>query len=192
MTERDPIQTLWASQQIEGFTMSVEEIRRRASRLQTNVQRRNVGEYAVGGALIVVFTAAAFFAESTLGKIGCALTAAGVAVVMWRLAVVARAASAHDVLAAESWAIFYRSELVRQRDALASIWGWYLGPLVPGMVVYWLSIALKPGADVSDGVIATAGLGATAIVFALVASANKRAAAVLQAEIDALDQTNNS
>lgn len=192
MTERDPIQTLWASQQIESFTICVEEIRVRASQLQTSVQRRNFGEYAVGGALIVVFTAAAFLAGSTLGKIGCALTAAGVAVVMWRLAVVARAASAHDVLVAESWVMFYRSELVRQRDALSSIWKWYLGPLVPGMVVYWLSIVLKPGADFSDGVIAAAGLGVTAAVFAAVASANRRAAAVLQAEIDMLDQTNRS
>ena len=192
MTERDPIQALWTSQHIESFTMCVEEIRVRASQLQTSVQRRNFGEYAVGGVLIVAFSTAAFFAGSTLGKIGCALIAAGVAVVMWRLAVVARAASAHDVLAAESWVMFYRSELVRQRDALSSIWKWYLGPLIPGMMVYWLSIALKPGADLSEGVIATAGLGVTAIVFAAVASANKRAAADLQAEIDMLDRTNKS
>lgn len=192
MTERDPIQTLWGGQPIEGFTMSMEEIRARASLLQTSVQRRNFAEYAVGGALIVAFTAAALFAASTLGKIGCTLTAAGVAVVMWRLAIVARAARMHGVFAAESWSAFYRGELVRQRDALSSVWKWYLGPLIPGMVVYWLSIGIKPDAGFSDGLIATVGLGVTATVFAAVASANKRAAAALQAEIDVLDRINDS
>jgi hypothetical protein len=36
------------------------------------------------------------------------------------------------------------------------------------------------------------GLGVTATVFAAVASANKRAAAALQAEIDVLDRINDS
>jgi hypothetical protein len=60
------------------------------------------------------------------------------------------------------------------------------------MVVYWLSIGIKPDAGFSDGLIATVGLGVTATVFAAVASANKRAAAALQAEIDVLDRINDS
>ena len=30
---------------------------------------------------------------------------------------------------------FHRSELVRQRDLLRSVWWWYLLPFVPGMLL---------------------------------------------------------
>lgn len=193
MSERDPLQTLWVNQQSESFFMSIEEIRSRSTKLQAIVRRRNFVEYLVGGLLIVIFTAAAVLAASALGKLACALTAVGVAVVLWRLNVLARAASAQDMSIVESWASFYRQELVRQRDALSSIWFWYLGPLMPGMVMFWLSVGVRSGgSSLRDWVVSALGLAATALVFAAVAAANKQAAASLQAEIDAIDQSRGS
>ncbi len=187
MSDLDRIQAVWANQPKENFSMSVAEIRERASTLQSTVKRRNFREYAVGAVLIVVFSAAAYFARTPLSAFACALTAAGVAFVMWRMHVLGRAASEHEIAAAGScWAAFYRQELVRQRDALRGIWSWYLGPLVPGMVVYWISVGVKGG--MWSWLIAVAGVALTAAVFAWVADANKRAAVALQAEIDVLDQ----
>lgn len=191
MTDRDPVQSLWVNQQSEGFTMSTEEIRARAGRMQSIVSRRNLREYLVGGSLIAFFGAMAFVASYPLSKVGCALIAVGVAFVMWRLFVVARAGSVSEAAAASDWAQFYRGELVRQRDALRGIWAWYLGPLVPGMLVYWLAIGVRSIGTPSaawEWAITVAGLGLTAFLFVRVAAANKKAADALQNEIETLDR----
>jgi hypothetical protein len=195
MTERDPVQDLWVNQKAESFTMSVDEIRTRAGSMQSIVSRRNFREYLVGGILIVFFAAMTFIAKYPLSKFGCALMAIGVAFVMWRLHVVARTGTVSEAAAAGDWAQFYRGELVRQRDALAGIWWWYLGPLIPGSIVYWLAIGIRSIETPSSGwewAIAVGGLLATAIVFGWVAAANKQAAAGLQAEIDLLDRASGS
>jgi hypothetical protein len=194
MSDLDLIQTVWANQQKESFTMSIQEIRARSTKLQSTVRKRNRREYAVGALLIVLFGVAAFTASMTLAKIGCSLTAAGVAFVMWRMHVLARAASDEEIETTQNWVQFYRRELVRQRDALAGIWRWYLGPLVPGAVVYWLSVGAKATADnpVWPWVIMAGGLTLGGIIFAYVASMNKRAANELQNEIETLDRISKS
>ena len=190
MAELDPIQVLWADQPKEDFVMSLTDIRARSSKLQSIVRRRNVVEYAAGALVIAVFGIVAFVMPGVLAKIGCGLIAAGTAYVMWRLHVLARAATRDEMSAAESLSQFYRHELARQRDALSSIWRWYLGPLIPGLVVFWLAmivnIPVRPAAWVAGAL----GLAITAGVFTAIAAANKRAARSLQAEIDALDSAN--
>jgi hypothetical protein len=186
MSDHDPIQNLWTNQPSEEITMSLADIRARAGTLQSVVNRRNTREFAVGAILIVLFSVFAVIASTPLGQLGCALTAAGVAFVMWRMYAIARSDRGPGTAAVQGWLQFYRKELVRQRDALQSIWFWYLGPLVPGMVVYWLSVALKRD-DIWGWIIAAAGLTLGATLFAWIASANKEAAKQLQAEIDALD-----
>jgi len=190
MAERDPIQALWADQPKEDFVMSPADLQKRASKLQSVVRRRNAIEYAAGALVIAVFSTVAFVMPGVLAKIGCALIAAGTAYVMWRLHVLARAASRDEMSAAESLSHFYRHELARQRDALASIWRWYLGPLVPGMVVYWAAMVVNIPVRPAAWVTAVLGLALTAAVFTAVAALNKRAAKKLQTEIDALDAAN--
>lgn len=190
MSERDPIRDLWTNQPSESFTMSVEEIRSRATKLQSVVQRRNFREFAVGAVLIVLFSWSTYAAGTLLGKLGSAMIAAGVAFVLWRLYVVARAATKDEMAVTGSWASFYRQELVRQRDALQSIWWWYLGPLIPGMALHWLAAALKAiesEASFWAWTTTVLGIAFSVVVFALVGFANKRAAQGLQAEIEALD-----
>jgi hypothetical protein len=118
----------------------------------------------------------------------CALVAFGAVYVMWKLATIGGAHAKTDD--AMSWADFHRAELVRQRDALQGIWRWYLGPLVPGMVLFWIGVALTP-TDLPFAIriaVSLAGLGFAALVFFGIAVLNKRAAKTLQAEIDALDR----
>jgi hypothetical protein len=190
MSERDPIQSLWAAQLGEHFTMSIADIRARAAKLQSAVQQRNLIEYAAGGVAIAGFVAATIFAASTLGKVSCAVAAAGCAFVLWRLHVQARAASRGEMAVTESWAEFYRQELVRQRDALASAWLWYLGPLVPGMAMIRITAGINSalrGATLWGWAVMLLGIGVTGVVFAYIARANANAAKALQAEIEALD-----
>jgi hypothetical protein len=187
MTDRDPIRDLWTNQPREDFAMSIDDIRTRASKLQSVVQRRNAVEYAAGAFVVLAFGAIAFVVPGVLSKIGCGLIAAGAAYVMWRLHVLARAASRDEMSAAESLSRFYRHELARQRDALSSIWRWYLGPLVPGLVVFWLATVVNVPTRPAAWVTAALGLAVSAAVFVGIAALNKRAAKKLQAEIEALD-----
>jgi hypothetical protein len=190
MADRDPIQALWAEQPKEDFVMSLADIRVRASKLQSVVWRRNAVEYAAGALVIAAFGAVAFVMPGILVKIGSGLIAAGTAYVMWRLHVLARAASRDEMSAAESLSHFYRRELARQRDALASIWRWYLGPLIPGLAVFWIATVANVPVRPAAWTIAAVGVAVSAAVFIGIAAANKRAAKNLQAEIDALDAAN--
>lgn len=170
--------------------MSPADLQTRASKLQSIVRRRNAVEYAAGALVIAVFGTVAFVMPGVLSKIACGLIAAGTAYVMWRLHVLARAASRDEMSAAESLSHFYRHELARQRDALASIWRWYLGPLVPGLVVFWVATVVNVPVRPAAWIMAAAGLAVSAAAFVGIAAANKRAAKKLQAEIDALDAAN--
>jgi hypothetical protein len=40
---------------------------------------------------------------------------------------------------------FHRRELVRQRDLLRSVWLWYIGPFVPGIVVFGMGVGSRHG-----------------------------------------------
>ena len=189
MSEHDPFQSLWKSQKPEEFSMSLANIHVRAERFQSRVRLRNWIEYAAAALVVAVFGWTAWVVDVLPVRAGCVLIVLGVLYVVWKLATLARAASKRDE--GLSWAEFHRAELVRQRDALNGIWRWYLGPLVPGLVVFWLGVGAPASIDApvwSRLAISLLGLGLGAAVFFGVAALNKAAARKLQAELDALDR----
>ncbi len=191
MPDRDPLQTLWKEQQQEHFAMSLSDVRARADRFQDRVRMRNFIEYAVGGVVVLAFAWTAFAADGVIARAGAALIALATIYVCWRLHHLARAAAHDERSAAASWAQFHRSELVRQRDALRSVWRWYLGPLAPGLVLFWIGAGLAPSSEAPMLVrLATAalGLGVGAALFYAIGVANARAADSLQREIEAIDR----
>jgi hypothetical protein len=81
----------------------------------------------------------------------------------------------------------HRRQLERQRDLLAGIWRWYLGPLVPGLVLFAVSLPFEqsrsgPRAWIGTAVVLSIG----AAVFVGIARLNRMAARQLQRKIDAL------
>lgn len=134
----DPVCDLWTSQPIAPLNPSLEELSRRAHRLDRQVRLRNALEYAGGAIPILVFGAMAIAPVDPLMRIASAIIVAGIVVVMWGLH--RRAAASR----AEDWGApileHHRAQLVRQRDALAGVWRWYLAPLVPGLVLLFASI----------------------------------------------------
>ena len=79
---------------------------------------------------------------------------------------------------------FYRRELERERDARASLLSWYILPVVPGVSVVTVAIALIPdGRGVLPAAI-TAALFAA--VFTVAVRSGHRGAHRLQREIDEL------
>jgi purine-cytosine permease-like protein len=190
--DRDALQSLWTDQpEEEDFVMSVEEIRSRAERFQTRITRRNLIEYAATILVVAVFAVQAALVPELVVRIGALLVVLGAMTVAWRLHVQGRAATRAEMdQVGSSWAEFHRAELVRQRDALRSVWAWYIGPFVPGSVVFMLGVGTAPstGLPLVVGLVsAVLGLVFAGAVFAFIARLNAWAADRLQAEIDALD-----
>jgi len=186
----DPLQTLWTNQTEEPFAMSIADIHVRAARFQDRVRGRNWREQIVAAFLVVIFGWIAWIVPDVLVKAGAVLIIVGVIYVSVRLATFARAGSPRDLALAENWVAFYRGELMRQYTALNSLWRWYLGPLVPGMVLVMAGGALTPDNPAplfAKAIVLSLGLTFAGAVFWGVNWINKVAARRLKIEIDRLD-----
>ena len=164
--------------------------RARAERFQTRIRWRNWGEYLAAVFVVGAFGYGAISAPSLLLQVGNGLVAVAAIYVAWRMRQLAHAAPKDGLAQAVNCAEFHRAELMRQRDALRSIWTWYLGPFVPGLVIFTFGIAFVPGAEVPLAArLTVAGftLAFVALVFVGIAWLNASAARKLQAEIQALD-----
>ncbi|MDT9600500.1 hypothetical protein [Sphingosinicella rhizophila] len=184
----DELQAMWlAPSGNEEERMTLAEIRDRANRIDARVARRNRIEYIAGGAAAAAYVAIGFLSESPIVRLGAIMCALGGFVVMWQLHRQARSASREEYEhVADRWIDFHRAMLVRQRDALRSIWSWYLGPLVPGLIVF--TVGIGEGLPAPVGVPTTIGvLVIIGVIFQAIARLNRKAAARLQAEIDLLD-----
>jgi hypothetical protein len=176
---------LWQRQPVEGIPMSLEKIRKRAAKFEKKIMWRNVGEY-VGGAIAAVLFAS-FFVQShdVLFKVAFALMIAGLGYMAYQLHRKASARSMPADLGTANSLQFHRSELERQRDFISHIWRWYLGPLIPGMVVLTVASALANSS--SHGLVRLAISDAImAFSVILVWRLNVRAARCLQRSIDEL------
>ncbi|MEQ1812619.1 MAG: hypothetical protein ABL889_22020, partial [Terricaulis sp.] len=125
-------------------------------------------------------------------RVGAGLIIAGALYVCWKLHELGRAATRGELDAgAQSWAAFHRAELTRQRDALRTVWSWYLAPFVPGMLVFLAGVSFAPDNPAPFPVrlgVFLAGLGIMASVYAVIWWLNAVAAKRLDAEITALDR----
>ena len=165
---------LWQNQPSEPLQMTVEEIRMKAAQFQKKIARRNLREYAAAAIVVAAFTGYAILLPGALIKAGSILTVVAALFVAYRLHRKGSSRPVPAAVALSSGVEFHRKELERQRDLLRSVWLWYLGPFVPGMVLFGLGMG---------SLIWASGL---ALVFAVVWWLNARAARRLQSEIDAL------
>jgi hypothetical protein len=185
--QNDDICKAWQGQGGGAAPFSLEQLRGKAGTFQTQIERRNVAEY-VGMALgLPVFLYSMCQSPFVWMRVGDGLMVAGVTYMGYQLH---RRGSSSAMPADMAWKNcleFHRGELERQRDALVSIWKWYLGPVVPGL------LTLIGGAAVSAFQRSTAaGMKALGIA-AMVAMAlwfvgwlNRRAAGKIQKQIDEL------
>lgn len=186
------LQTLWQNQPIEPTQLSPEEIRVKAARFQRTVRYRNLREYIAAVVVIVLFSRYAWNANTWLAQVASALIVAGALYIMFQL--YTRAASLRGPGAesgaetAESCARFHLRELERQRDMLRTIWRWYLGPLVPGVLVMFLNVFLAAWGKGSFAIVITlASALIPVLIFFAVWRFNAVGARKLQHEIDAIE-----
>ena len=134
-------QGLWQRQPVEVVRLSVEELQQRALRFQKRIRWRNAREYAGAAIALPLLIAQAlhnhgwYFASTLCLMAGLVY----VVVQLWRLG--AREAPADG--GTRGWLHYHRCELERQRDALRTVWKWYLMPFVPGFAVLMVAVSLS-------------------------------------------------
>ena len=184
--------SIWQNQETEGTTVTLDDIRKRAARFQKRIRNRNLREYI---ASVVVIAAFAFVAWQTPGwmiKSGSALIVAATIFVAWQLHRRGRAQAVPDGATAGGLLAFHREELVRQRDAVRSVWLWYLLPFQPGMALLMLGRYFQvhvPGRTLAtDHLIIVFSSIVIALVFVIIMLLNLWGAARLQNRIHELDK----
>ena len=129
------MQEIWQCQPVEGIRMSVEEIRGRASKFENKIFWRNFREHAAGVITIIFLGYSTATSHNALDRSAFALLIAGMLYVMYQLYRRGNTKSMPASADVGPSLDFYRGELKRQRDLTASVWSWYLGPFVPGLVL---------------------------------------------------------
>ena len=192
MSDHDPLQKLWTQQSHEPFTMSLADVHLHAQKFQSRVRLRNTIEYVAAAFVVAVFAWTAATVPEPIVQAGAGLIMAGALYVCWQLYRLGRAATRGELDAgAQSWTTFHRGELVRQREALRTVWSWYLAPFVPGMVVFLAGVAFteaNPAPFPARLAVFLVGVGLMAAVFAAVGWLNALGVKKLDSEIAALDQ----
>lgn len=173
MANEDPLR-VWQEQPVEGAAPPLEEIRRRAGKFESRIRNRNRREYIGAAVVLAAFTFYFFWFSDLLVRVGSVLIIAGTIYVVRQLYRRSTPAAMPAEFGLTASVEFYRSELVRQRDLLQSVWKWYLAPFVPGMVMF------------SRGKIPF--LTSNTIVFGLVWWMNRRGAGRLTRQIEELDR----
>jgi hypothetical protein len=186
----DRLRSLWQSSGEPQSLPSAEKVGRRARAFERRLRWRNLREYAAAALVAGVFTYIAFVAQGTiLLRLGCALCVGGILYVAVHLHRHGSPQAEDRAVATADYAAFYRRELERQRDLLRGIWRWYLGPLVPGMVLFMVSVPLEAPVGPRRWplwIAAIAGAGFSALVFLAVARLNQHAVRRIEREIETL------
>lgn len=163
----------------------------RAALFERKIKRRNRIEYAAGalaiGLLAIFGIGAIAIGEYAIAAASGAIVA-GVAVVLWQLA---RRGGSLDKRPEEPCLEHLRRQYRQQYAALQSVPLWYIGPLVPGIALFYFAI----GAGVAREIGWTAALqglagpaAATFGIFAAIALVNRLAARGLKRKLEELER----
>jgi hypothetical protein len=185
----DSITNLWAQQHTDAAPLDAEGLARADRHFRHRIRRRDTIEYVAGLLASGVFVNTAIQTPDWGVRIGCAAIILGALVVLrnlWKL----RPKPSGSALGASSLA-FHRANLVTQRDALATVWRWYLAPVVPGMVLFLLAVLRASAQHMPFWAALLVIIGVAlpvAGVFWGIHHLNRVGARRLQAMIDALDR----
>lgn len=191
--EPGDLQSLWQSMPTAPVTITVEEMRTRSRAFEKKVGRRNLVEYIASAFVVVMFGWYATWPEpaTPLWPIANVAIIIGTLVVVWNLHRIAGATRTAGEASLASLIDHHRSGLVKQRDALRSVWRWYLLPFAPGLALWF--VALWVGSPEGEKKLTFGlGLGLAALLSVAVSGfivlVNLISAARIQRMIDDLDR----
>ena len=187
----EDIKNLWQSQPAESPRIRPEDFLRKMDKFERRIFWRNMREYAAGVVVIASFGYYGWKLHGLLVRLGAGLIIAGALTVMFELHRRGSVRTAPADLGLSTCIDFHRKSLERQRDALRTVWTWYLLPFVPGLAVFEIGSAMNQwkAHPVGLGHLVTSLLisgGIIAAVFFGVLRLNQWAAGKLQKRIDEL------
>jgi hypothetical protein len=180
MTETpDDIRQIWNESNEEEYVMKIDQIRSKSESFATTAKWRNYREYGAAIFVIAMFAYYAFASDVMLIKIGSFCNIAAALYVMAQLK--KRSSSTTVNPGAEPIINYHRKQLETERNALRSVWAWYVLPTVPGYVLFTAGLfQSRPDADY------TRYFAVTLLIYIFVLLYNAWGANRLQKEIDAL------
>jgi hypothetical protein len=191
--EPGDLQSLWQSMPTPPVTITVEEMRTRSVAFDKKVGSRNLIEYIAAAFVVVIFGWYATWPipATPLWPIANIAIIIGTLVVVWNLHRIAGANGTPGEASLATLIDHHRSGLVKQRDALRSVWRWYLLPFAPGLALWFT--ALWVGAPEGEKKLTFGlGLGMAALLSIAVSGfiilVNLIGAARLQRMIDDIDR----
>jgi hypothetical protein len=189
MTGTDPFVEAWQASVAEAPLPPVGELRTGADRFYRQIRRRNRVEYGAAVLVVLCFSAYTILLPSPIARIGALLVVLGTLYVVWQLDRRASAIAPPPAEAALPLIVHQRAQLVRQRDALAAVWRWYLLPFVPGLAVMMLGpmIARDPAMLLHMALNESLSILSLILVFGGIWWLNRRAANMLGRKIAELD-----
>lgn len=183
----DELKRLWKDQPMTTATFSLNELKIEAKRMHRRIALRNAAEFVACAVVLCVFAFYVYKFPYTSMRVGSILIMIATLFVAWQIKCRASNQALPNAPGDQSWLQFQRSQLVRQRDALRSVWLWYVAPFIPGVVVFrWgVETALPPGGPFAKGWLANLFI---ALVFLGIAALNRYVARKLQQRIDKVGQ----
>ena len=180
---------LWQSQPTEPPRIHPEELRKKMNKFERRIFWRNIREYAAGAVVVAIFGYYEWRFHSLLVRLGSGLIIAGTLYVMYQLHQRASTRPAPAHLGLSTCIEFHRKSLERQRDALRTVWSWYLLPFVPGLAVLVIGSIVNQWVAHRHLVINSfVSPAIMAAFFFVVWKLNRWAAKRLQTQIDELDK----
>ena len=183
------IQAIWATDGADAQPLAYSAMHSRDRALNRSILLRDVAEYFAAGVVIATFFSYAINAANWIIASGSVLVVLGTLAVM--IGLWPRRPLPVSTAVAETHVAYLRAQLVRQRDAVASVSSWYLAPAMPGLMVllagYWVDQAPRVG-TVAATIVAVVAILLLTAAFALIWEMNNRAAHAYQKEIEVLDR----
>ncbi len=187
LTPNSP-EELWQNQTEEETNVTLKDIRSQALKFQTKIRRRNLGEYIGIVVGTVIYCGFMWYLSGLLVKLGAAVTLAGMYFSVYQIR---RDGSAHEVPVdspPSECLEFHRQELTRQRDMLRRVGPWHIGPMMPGLSLFFVGSWIGNVHDLKDSLIVAASGVLTVAVLSFVYWLNVRAANKLDQELETLSQ----
>ena len=181
-------QELWRGQTEEMTAMTLADIRREALAFQTRIRRRNAREYVGIVFGTILYGAFIWILPGMLTKMGSALTLLAMYYAVYQIRRDGAARELPTDAAAGDCLAFHRRQLTRQRDMLRRVGPWHIGPMVPGLALFFAGLWIAKVQSREDAIIMTISALLSSAVLAVVYWLNVRAANRLQRDLDLLPE----
>ena len=185
MTDADTIKQAWQAQAVAP-PPAPDEVSRGAERFDRQISRRKRREFVVCLVVSLFFAFIALTDSNQVRRLAAVLVILGTAIVAWQLHRRAPAVQLAEE-AGLPLVSHQRAQLTCQCDSLASAAGWYLLPMLPGLVLFAAAPVVEAGPPFQPTAWDLANLGFIFSVFTGFWWRSRKASRRLQAEIDALD-----